>query len=128
VRERAAGWRRKAPVDRADQKMSWILRLEDQRILRAPAPPRAGRAAVPPKQTEEEHAGPAAARSSCRTSTCWPPTRAAIPARAALAIGRVGLPKGRGASSRCSTDADPEVRQMAAFALGCSPTRRGRRR
>ena len=38
--------------------------------------------------------------------------------RAALAIGRVGLPEGAAALKPLLTDTDPDVRQMAAFALG----------
>ena len=38
--------------------------------------------------------------------------------RAALAIGRVGLPEGGAALQPLLADPDPEVRQMAAFALG----------
>ena len=46
-------------------------------------------------------------------------TEARIRRRAAIAVGRVGLPEGVPALVRVlQTDADPEVRQMAAFALG----------
>ena len=38
--------------------------------------------------------------------------------RAALAIGRVGLPEGAAALQPLLTDTDADVRQMAAFALG----------
>ena len=102
-----------------EQKSAWILRLEDQRILRDSAP-----AVAPPPP-------PAAARG--RTA---PPAQAAAPAptadlvrllgdeearirrRAALAIGRVGLAEGVAALVPVLNDAEAEVRQMAAFALG----------
>ena len=45
--------------------------------------------------------------------------------RAALAIGRVGLPEGIAASGGALTDVGSEVRQMAAFALGLLGDRAG---
>ena len=42
-----------APVISPDLKMSWILRLEDQRILKAPAPPPVVAAPVPPNQKKK---------------------------------------------------------------------------
>jgi hypothetical protein len=39
----------KAPTISSDRKMSWILQLEDQRILRVPAPPTPAEPAVPAK-------------------------------------------------------------------------------
>ena len=111
-----------APVISAEQKMSWILRLEDQRILRAPAPPPAA-IAPPPVQTKQ--------KQKTRTPAAPPPvvitpdltTLAAdadvrIRRRAALAIGRVGLAEGAAAIQPLLSDGDAEVRQMAAFALG----------
>jgi len=110
------------PTVAADQKMSWILRLEDKRILRDPAPP----APVEPPP-------PVPPKSKTSKSTATPPPPPPIVAdlttlasdaeprirrRAALAIGRVGLPDGAAAVKPLLADADPEVRQMAAFALG----------
>jgi cyclophilin family peptidyl-prolyl cis-trans isomerase/HEAT repeat protein len=104
-----------------DQKMSWILRLEDQRILRAPEPPPA---AVPPpvpqnqkKKTKQVEPPPAPVVTPDLTAlaTDGDPR---IRRRAALAIGRVGLPDGAVSVRPLLTDADPDVRQMAAFALG----------
>ena len=98
-----------------DQKMSWILRLEDQRMLRDPAPP-----PVPP---------PPVARGQKPAVVEPPPPppdlvrllkddEARIRRRAALAIGRVGLRDGGPPLVAALADSDPEVRQMAAFALG----------
>ena len=90
--------------------MAWILRLEDQRVLRGPAP------------------APAAPGSSASVTPALPPdldlgrlltdTEARVRRRAALAVGRVGLPEGVPLLTPLLNDADPEVRQMAAFALG----------
>jgi len=87
------------PVPTFEQKQSWMLQLEDQRILRDPAaiePP------FPPPDllrllTDDE---------------------ARIRRRAALAVGRVGLQEGTTPLISLLADSDPEVRQMAAFALG----------
>ena len=97
-----------------ETKMSWILRLEDQRILRDAAVP-----VVPPPVTQ-----------GGRNVVAPPPLppdlvrllddgEARVRRRAAIAIGRVGLPDGVPALVRLlQTDTDPEVRQMAAFGLG----------
>lgn len=106
-----------------EQKMAWILSLEDRRILQDPA-----LAAVPPPDDPEE-----ARRSRRRGQPAPAPVPDAKPdlvdlledgearvrRRTALAIGRVGLPGPipRLTPVMLSTD-DPEVRQMAAFALG----------
>jgi cyclophilin family peptidyl-prolyl cis-trans isomerase/HEAT repeat protein len=97
-----------------ETKMSWILRLEDQRILRDAAMP-----IVPPPATQ--------GRRNVMPPPPLPPdlvrlledAEARVRRRAALAVGRVGLPDGVPPLVRVmQTDADPEVRQMAAFALG----------
>src|SRR5204863_6316708 len=89
-----------------EQKMSGLLRLEDQRLLRDPVDATAPAADTP--------------------GTLPPPdlTRllgdeeARVRRRAALAVGRVGLADGVEPLLPLLSDADPEVRQMAAFALG----------
>ena len=98
--------------------MSWILRLEDQRVLRDPAP-----IVAPPPLV-------AAGRGQKPQPIAAPPppppdlTRllsdeeARVRRRAALAIGRVGLADGVTPLLSTLADPDPEVRQMAAFALG----------
>jgi HEAT repeat protein/cyclophilin family peptidyl-prolyl cis-trans isomerase len=81
-----------------EQKMSWILRLEDQRQLRdlANAPPPAGDLVALLKDREGR-----------------------IRRRAALAIGRVHLPAGIvPLADLLTSETDPEVRQMAVFGLG----------
>jgi cyclophilin family peptidyl-prolyl cis-trans isomerase/HEAT repeat protein len=97
-----------------EQKLEWMIRLEDQRLLRNPNPP-----------------APAvlAAATRNRPAILGPPEpsdlirlledpEARVRRRAALAVGRVGLPEGVEPLTRLLSDAEPEVRQMAAFALG----------
>jgi cyclophilin family peptidyl-prolyl cis-trans isomerase len=105
-----------APVIPAEQKMTWILRLEDRRILReepppAPAPPPPPRGRKPPAVPE-----PPAVPDLIKLLTDEQPR---IRRRAALAIGRVGLPAGvQPLAGALASDTDAEVRQVAAFALG----------
>lgn len=112
-----------APTVAPDQKLSWILRLEDKRILRDPAPPAPvvpPPPAVPSKSRSRSKAppppppAPVIADLTTLTSDAEPRIRR----RAALAIGRVGLAEGAAAVKPLLSDADAEVRQMAAFALG----------
>jgi HEAT repeat protein/cyclophilin family peptidyl-prolyl cis-trans isomerase len=114
-----------APVKPAgpsfEQKMSWILRLEDQRVLRDPAPP----PPPPPAPTV-----PAKGRKMPPVAVVVPPPppdlarllgdgEARVRRRAALAIGRVGLAEGvEPLVPVLASDPDVEVRQMAAFAMG----------
>jgi HEAT repeat protein/cyclophilin family peptidyl-prolyl cis-trans isomerase len=106
-----------APVT-FNQKMAWILRLEDHRILRdavqapAPAPPKGKRAAVAP---------PPPAPDLIRLLS---DPEARVRRRAALAVGRVGLADGVDPLIGLLADPEPEVRQMAAFALGLIGDRR----
>ena len=96
--------------------MAWILQLEDRRILRveppvAPVapPPTRGRK---PQVVPEPPAGP-------DLLTLLTDTDPGIRRRAALAVGRVGLPDGaQPLGALLASDPDAEVRQMAAFALG----------
>jgi HEAT repeat protein len=82
------------PAPTFEEKTSWILRLEDQRVLRDSA---TAAADLPRLLADEE---------------------ARIRRRAALAIGRVGLREGTAPLIGLLKDPDVEVRQMAAFALG----------
>ncbi len=97
-----------------EQKLGWILRLEDQRVLRDPVAPSpvsvpaaGGRVAVV--------ASPPAA--DLVQLLADPDGR--IRRRAAVAIGRVGLRLGaKPLAATLAGDEEPEVRQVAAFSLG----------
>ncbi len=113
-----------------EQKMSWILRLEDQRVLHDPPPPPPPPAPPPPVAQRGKKA-PAVAPLPPPPPP--PPdlvlmladSEARVRRRAALAIGRVGLADGVDPLlPLLSSDAEPEVRQMAAFALGLIGDRR----
>jgi HEAT repeat protein/cyclophilin family peptidyl-prolyl cis-trans isomerase len=105
------------PTRQIEQKLSWILRLEDQRVLRDPAP------IVPPT-------APALSKDGRAPAIAPPPPlqpdllrllgdgEPRTRRRAALAIGRVGMRDGVPPLIPILKDPDPEVRQMAAFALG----------
>jgi cyclophilin family peptidyl-prolyl cis-trans isomerase/HEAT repeat protein len=82
-----------APMQAAfEQKMRWILQLEDQRALRG---------------------------SGGDLTTLVTDAAPRVRRRAALAIGRARLPEGVAALTPVlQGDSDPEVRQMAAFAMG----------
>jgi cyclophilin family peptidyl-prolyl cis-trans isomerase/HEAT repeat protein len=102
------------PVITWEQKLAWMVRLEDQRLLRDPNP-------VPPAilrpatQLLPAIVGPPAPSDLIRMTT---DEEARVRRRAALALGRVGLPAAVPSLTTLLTDAEPEVRQMAAFALG----------
>src|SRR5690349_10304908 len=84
------------PQPTFEQKSSWILRLADARVLRD--------AAVDANADLIRLLGDETAR---------------VRRQAARAIGRVGLLEGAAPlTAVLAGDADPEVRQMAAFALG----------
>jgi HEAT repeat protein len=94
--------------------LAWIMRLEDQRLLRDPDPPAAARLS------------PATARQPAVMASA-PPTdlirllqdeEARVRRRAALAVGRVGQAEGVAPLAELLRDEEVEVRQMAAFALG----------
>ncbi len=103
-----------APVISTDQKTAWILQLEDQRILNvpAPAPPVV---TTPPPRKKTPPPPPVVTPDLLRLIT---DSEARIRRRAALAIGRAGLPEGVAPLQTALADPDPEVREMAAFALG----------
>jgi HEAT repeat protein/cyclophilin family peptidyl-prolyl cis-trans isomerase len=109
----------KPPEPPLEEKASWILRLEDQRALRDPAPDPPPPPPPAPVRGQKPAVVPAEAPPP-------PPdlvrllgdAQARIRRRAALAIGRVGLVEGVAPLTKVLGDTDPEVRQMAAFALG----------
>ncbi|MCC7178708.1 MAG: HEAT repeat domain-containing protein [Acidobacteria bacterium] len=82
------------PPPTAAQKLAFILDLEDQRVARGPAP---GQDLILMLADSQAH----------------------IRRRAALAAGRARLPEAVGPlTAMLASESDPEVRQMAAFALG----------
>jgi HEAT repeat protein/cyclophilin family peptidyl-prolyl cis-trans isomerase len=103
--------------------MSWILRLEDQRVLRDP-----------PRDAAPAPPGPVRDQSTTDVTPPLPPDllrllgdqEARIRWRASLAIGRVGLREGVPPLVALLSDPDPEVRQMAAFSLGLLGDRNAR--
>ena len=106
-----------------EDKLSWMMRLEAQRVLRDPAPP-ARVVLMPATSTQPAVLAPA------------PPSdlilllndgEARVRWRAALALGRVGLPEAVEPLAGLLGDEEPDVREIAAFALGLigSPDARG---
>jgi cyclophilin family peptidyl-prolyl cis-trans isomerase/HEAT repeat protein len=100
------------------QKMAWILQLEDQRVLRfeLPAPPPS-----PPPVKGKKPAPvvvPPPPSSSPDLSVLVRDGDARVRRRAALAIGRVKSKAGVPFLVSALPDTDPDVRAMAAFALG----------
>lgn len=106
-----------APLITATKKMSWILRLEDQRILRAPAEP-VGPVPAPPAHPKKGAPVPVPVTVAPDLTVLVGDSDPNIRRRAALAIGRVGLSDGVAPLQKALTDAEPLVRQTAAFALG----------
>ena len=101
-------------------KMASILRLEDHRVLRDPAPVVASPAPVPAPVARGQRPQPIAAPPPPPPDVIrlLSDDEARIRRRAALAIGHVGLADGVTPLIGALGDQDPEVRQMAAFALG----------
>jgi cyclophilin family peptidyl-prolyl cis-trans isomerase/HEAT repeat protein len=95
--------------------MSWILRLEDQRVLRDPTPEVPPPVVVAPGQRAPV---PAASPPVPDLVRMLSDSQARIRRRATLAVGRVGVPEGVTPLLPLLSDPDPEVRQMSAFALG----------
>jgi len=102
------------PVVSWEEKLGWILRLEDQRILRDPNPP-APVILVPASNARPAIVAPPPPSDLLRLLT---DEEGRTRRRAALAIGRVGLPEAVPALQQALGDPEFEVRQMAAFALG----------
>jgi hypothetical protein len=100
-----------------EQKMAWMLQLEDRRVLRLETPPPAVPPTVAPTRGRAASvpAPPAVTPDLTRLVTDPQPR---VRRRAAMAIGRVGLADGIKPLTATLADADPEVREMAAFGLG----------
>ncbi|HEX2462356.1 MAG TPA: HEAT repeat domain-containing protein [Vicinamibacterales bacterium] len=103
------------PVVTWEEKLGWILRLEDQRLLRDPNPPPPV-VLVPATRTQPAIVAPPAPSDLIRLLG---DPEARVRRRTALALGRVGLRDAvEPLTKLLSADPEPEVRQMAAFALG----------
>ncbi len=111
------------PAPTFERKMSWILRLEDRRLLRDPQPPPP--APAPPARRGRK-TPPAVVAPTADLVRLLQDGEARVRRRAALAIGRVGLAEGVQPLVTLLDDGDPEVRQMAAFALGLIGDRHAR--
>src|SRR5688572_5411402 len=104
----------KPPTTSFEQKMTWILQLEDQRSLRMPAPVTIP---APPTRGRSPQVAPVPPPTGDLIALLND-TEPRVRRRAALAIGRVGLVDGVAPLAGALTDTDPEVRQMVAFAIG----------
>jgi cyclophilin family peptidyl-prolyl cis-trans isomerase len=102
------------PTVSFEEKLAWMLRLEDRRILRDEPPPAP---AVPEPKGRKPQVAPAPPAGP-DLITLLTDAEPRVRRRAALAVGRVGLPAGVQPLAGLLADTDPEVRQMAAFALG----------
>ncbi|MET0216038.1 MAG: HEAT repeat domain-containing protein, partial [Vicinamibacterales bacterium] len=114
----AAAPERRAPMT-FEQKMGWILRLEEDRILAMPAPPAPPPPVTPPPKGRLAPVALPAPPPQPDLLILLKDTEARIRRRAALAVGRTRLPAGvPPLAELLASDTDPEVRQMAAFAIG----------
>ena len=104
----------KPPVVTWEEKLGWMLRLEDQRILRDPNPP-APVILVPAAKGRPAVVAPPPPSDLLRLLK---DDEARTRRRAALALGRIGLSEAIPALQEALGDSEFEVRQMAAFALG----------
>ena len=102
------------PVVTWEEKLSWMMRLEDQRILRDPNPPPPV-VLMPATRTQPAIVAPPPPSDLLRLLSDG---EARVRHRAALALGRVGLSEAVEPLTALLADEEPEVRQMAAFALG----------
>jgi cyclophilin family peptidyl-prolyl cis-trans isomerase/HEAT repeat protein len=102
-----------------EEKMAWILRLEEDRLLRLAAPETPPPPVVQPTRGRRAPVVAPAPPPSPDLIALLDDSEARVRRRAALAVGRVRLPEGIGPlAALLGNDSDPEVRQMAAFALG----------
>lgn len=109
---------RRAPMT-FEEKMGWILRLEEDRILAIPAPPAPPAPVTPPPKGRRAPVAVPSPPPQPDLVALLKDSEPRIRRRAALAIGRTRLPAGVAALTPVlASDTDPEVRQMAAFAIG----------
>jgi cyclophilin family peptidyl-prolyl cis-trans isomerase/HEAT repeat protein len=102
-----------------EQKMAWMLQLEDQRILRAPAPPPGAASEQAPPKGRRAAPVPSAPPAAPDLVRLLEDPEGRVRRRAAQAVGRAGLAEGvQPLAAVLAGDRDAEVRQMAAFALG----------
>lgn len=106
-----------------EEKIDWIVRLENLRLLRDPNPPGAP-VLVPATGRAQAVLGPTPPSDLVLLLS---DAEARVRRRAALAVGRVGIAEGASPLMRLLADGNPEVRQMAAFSLGLigDPSARG---
>jgi len=106
-----------------EHKLAWIVRLEDQRLLRDPNPAAPAVVLRPATKTLPALIAPP---QPSDLLVLLRDAEARVRRRATLAVGRVGLVEGVQPLTQALADEEPEVRQMAAFALGLigSPTAR----
>jgi cyclophilin family peptidyl-prolyl cis-trans isomerase/HEAT repeat protein len=102
----------KAPTFTYEQKLAWIVRLEDQRVLHDPQP------APPPQPVKKPKKAIVVAAPVPDLLPLLADPEPRVRRRAAIAVGRVGLVAGVPPLLPLLKDPEPEVRQMAAFALG----------
>ncbi len=106
-----------------EDKLTWMLRLEDQRLVRNPDAP-AQAVLVPATATAPAVISPPEPSDLLRLLN---DEEGRVRRRAALALGRVGSSEAIGAlAQRLQQDEEFEVRQMAAFALGLIGAQNGR--
>jgi cyclophilin family peptidyl-prolyl cis-trans isomerase/HEAT repeat protein len=107
------------PLLTYEQKMAWILMLEDRRILKDAVPFPAPAVPAPPVGKKAKTAPIQIPPPSPDLARLLTDAEARIRRRAALAIGRVGLADGVTLLAPVlAKDPEPEVRQMAGFAMG----------
>jgi HEAT repeat protein/cyclophilin family peptidyl-prolyl cis-trans isomerase len=108
--------------------MSWMLRLEDTRILHDPLPEAPVAVPVVPVVRSKAAAivAPSSPPAAPNLIALLSDSEARVRRRAALAVGRVGLADGVAPLVSRLGDSDPEVRQMAAYAIGLIGDARGR--
>jgi cyclophilin family peptidyl-prolyl cis-trans isomerase/HEAT repeat protein len=97
-----------------EQKLTWIMRLEDQRILRDPNP--SPRVILAP--ADRDRPAIVAPPPPSDLLRLLEDSEGRVRRRAALAAGRVGLSEAVEPLTKLLGDVEVEVRQMAAFSLG----------